>query len=315
MIRRPPRSTLFPYTTLFRARECEIQPVAPTDTIVSRVHAELTVGPTSGLVISDLGSTNGTFVNDERVTEPMPIRLGDRIMLGAGGPVLIVEGLGTAPTLPAARRQAPVGQKTLRRMITDAIAQAREERKQGRRGSTGFLRAVAAEVGKNQGRRLRWLTVFLAILALLLGGGVYGVYWLLSSEVRQTDQARRTGEDSARAETERLRRELEAARAAAAPAAPVERLRTQLESAQARTAELRAALERAQVALSSQLQAGEQRRVAAQGEVQRLRDELAAAERRAPPPAMIDSPPRAVSAAEQTTPGPDGELRGLPRAD
>jgi len=300
---------------LGRGRECEIQPVAPTDTIVSRVHAELTVGPTSGLVISDLSSTNGTFVNDERVTESMPIRLGDRIMLGAGGPVLIVEGLGTAPTLPAARRQAPVGQKTLRRMITDAIAQAREERKQGRRGSTGFLRAVAAEVGKDQGRRLRWLTVFLAILALLLGGGVYGVYWLLSSEVRQTDQARRTGEDSARAETERLRRELEAARAAAAPAALVESLRTQLESAQARTAELRAALERAQVALSSQLQAGEQRRIAAQGEVQRLRDELAAAERRAPSQAMIDSLRRAVSAAEQTTQGLDAKLRAIRATD
>src|SRR3989442_7670972 len=219
-----------------RGRECEIQPVAPTDTIVSRVHAELTVGPTSGLVISDLSSINGRLVNDERVTESMPIRLEDRIMLGAGGPVLIVEGLGPAPALPAARRQAPVGQKTLRRMITDAIAQAREERKQGRRGSTGFLRAVAAEVGKNQGRRLRWLTVFLAILALLLGGGVYGVDWLVSPELRPTDQARRTGEDSARAETERLRRELEAARAAAAPAAPVERLRTHPGAAPARPA-------------------------------------------------------------------------------
>src|SRR5947209_4559396 len=185
--------------------------------------------------------------------------MGVSILLGAGGPVLIVEGLGTAPTLPAARRQAPVGQKTLRRMITDAIAQAREERKQGRRGSTGFLRAVAAEVGRDQGRRLRWLTVFLAVLALLLGGGVYGVYWLLSSEVRQTDQARRTGEDSARAETERLRRELEAARAAAAAAALVESLRTQLESAQARPAELRRAQQRAQGALSPQSQGGARR--------------------------------------------------------
>src|SRR3989475_8408218 len=33
MIRRPPRSTLFPYTTLFRSQEREIERVGGTDTI------------------------------------------------------------------------------------------------------------------------------------------------------------------------------------------------------------------------------------------------------------------------------------------
>src|SRR5439155_1679597 len=166
---------------LGRGRECEVRPVGSSDTIVSRIHAELTVGSTSGLVVRDAGSTNGTFVNNEPVTDAVPVRLGDRIMLGKGGPVLIVEGLGTAPQL----------------------------------------------------------------------------------------------------------------------AALVESLRAQLRVAEASTADLRAALARAQAALSSQLEAGEQRRLAAQAEVQRLRDELSAAERRAPSPAMIDSLRRAVTAAEQ----------------
>src|SRR5207245_5268948 len=103
-----------------------------------------------------------------------------------------------------------------------------------------------------------------------------------------------------------------AARAAAAPAALVESLRAQLRVAEASTADLRAALARAQAALSSQLDAGEQRRLAAQAEVQRLRDELSAAERRAPSPAMIDSLRRAGTAAEQPTQRLGPKLRAHP---
>src|SRR6266571_8849107 len=76
---------------LGRGRECEVR-LAEAPDVVSRVHAELTVGSSGALVVRDAGSKNGTFVNDERVTEPLPIRLGDRIALGRGGPVLIVEG-------------------------------------------------------------------------------------------------------------------------------------------------------------------------------------------------------------------------------
>ena len=271
---------------LGRGRECEVQPVGPTDTIVSRVHAELTVGSTGGLVIRDVGSTNGTFVNDEPVIEPVPIRLGDRIMLGKGGPVLIVEGIGTAPQLPGAPRRSHVGPKTLRAMIGAAIAKAK-----------------------------RRLAAWVALLVLFFGAGVYGVYWLVSGEVQETERERRTASDSTRAETERLRRELGAARAAAAPATLVESLRVKLQAAEASTADLRATLARAQAALSSQLAAGEERRLAAQAEVQRLRDELAATERRAPSPATIDSLRRAVTAAEQQTQGLDAKLRAIRGSD
>jgi pSer/pThr/pTyr-binding forkhead associated (FHA) protein len=80
-----------------RGRECEIQVAATDDTTVSRVHAELTVGPSGGLVVRDAGSKNGTLVNGELVGAPVLVRLGDKIQLGKGGPVLLVEGLGTAP--------------------------------------------------------------------------------------------------------------------------------------------------------------------------------------------------------------------------
>ena len=105
---------------LGRGRECEVPLLDSSDRIVSRIHAELTVGPTGALVVCDVESSNGTFVNDKRITEPIPVRLGDRIMLGAGGPVLVVEGLGTSPGIrvPAAAR----GRKGVLARIRDAVA-------------------------------------------------------------------------------------------------------------------------------------------------------------------------------------------------
>lgn len=51
------------------------------DTEVSRRHAVLRAGP-GGLVIEDLGSSNGTFVNDQRISSSTPLRTGDVVMLG-----------------------------------------------------------------------------------------------------------------------------------------------------------------------------------------------------------------------------------------
>lgn len=300
-----------------RGKECEVQAVDASDRSVSRVHSELTVGPSGGLALRDVGSRNGTLLNGERITGAVPIRMGDKIQLGHGGPVLIVEGLGTLPSIPAAVRpvRGGVGQRTVAHLIGQALERAKEERRRGGRGSTAFLKAVAEQVGRSSGRKLRWLTTAIVALVVLLGGAVYGVYWLLSSEVALTEQARRTAEDSARAEVERLRRELSEARAAAAPAAQVELLRVQLESAQQVTSELRAALGRAQATLSQQMEAAEARRVDAQRDVERLRGDLAAAERRAPSPALIDSLRRAVTSAEAQAASLDAKLRAVRGVD
>lgn len=305
---------------LGRGRECEVQPVESSDRTVSRVHAELVVGAGGGLSLHDAESRNGTFLNGERVEGDVPIRIGDKIMLGDGGPVLIVEGLGTLPSMPAAvpppkpapkseskseskaeaksePKPAGVGKKTVARLIGEALADAKAVRQ------------------RSSGRKLRWLSATIVLLVLLLAGAVYGVYRLLSSQVAQTEQAFRTSEDSARAEVDRLRRELNDARAAAAPATQVDSLRQQLESAQQVTRELRAALDRAQAALSSQLAAGEAHRVEAQRDVERLRGELATAQRRAPSPALIDSLRHAVTAAEANAQSLDAKLRAVRGVD
>jgi pSer/pThr/pTyr-binding forkhead associated (FHA) protein/S1-C subfamily serine protease len=305
---------------LGRGKECEVRPVEGGEGVVSRVHAELTVGPSGGLSLRDVGSKNGTFLNGDRIQDPMPVRLGDRITLGPGGPVLVVEGIGTGP-MKAAPRPAPVpapeamGQKTVIGLINSALEQAREERRRGGRGSTAFLKAVAAEVGKDSRRKFRWITASIVIVVLLLGVGVFGVYQLLSQQVAQTEVARRSSEDSSRADAERLRQALDSARAQAAPAATVDSLRVQLESAQARTAELSQALGRAQSALSQQLSAGETQRQASQRDLQRLRDQLTEAQKSAPSSSQIDSLRRQVSAAEAQTASLDARMRAVRGTD
>jgi len=49
--------------------------------LVSRVHCRLTVLPDGGLEVHDLESTNGTFVNGERV-QTARVLTGDRIGVG-----------------------------------------------------------------------------------------------------------------------------------------------------------------------------------------------------------------------------------------
>lgn len=53
-----------------------------TSTLVSRRHCALDVKP-DGIWVRDLGSQNGTYVNDVAITEPMRLRGGDVLRIGA----------------------------------------------------------------------------------------------------------------------------------------------------------------------------------------------------------------------------------------
>jgi len=61
-----------------RAPECEIR---VTDTYASQQHARL-FGRQGGWYLEDLGSTNGTFVNDQRLGAPALVQPGDTIRVG-----------------------------------------------------------------------------------------------------------------------------------------------------------------------------------------------------------------------------------------
>ena len=52
------------------------------DSEISRVHARVYNDPAGQLIVEDLGSTNGTFVNGNRVTGATPLRAGDQVRVG-----------------------------------------------------------------------------------------------------------------------------------------------------------------------------------------------------------------------------------------
>jgi pSer/pThr/pTyr-binding forkhead associated (FHA) protein len=60
------------------------------DSEISRVHARVFHDPSGRLMIEDLGSTNGTFVNGNRVSGQQPLNSGDQVRVGQTS--LTVEG-------------------------------------------------------------------------------------------------------------------------------------------------------------------------------------------------------------------------------
>ena len=64
--------------TIGRQAQCDVQ---VQGTLVSRWHARI-VWTGKAYIVEDLGSTNGTFVNGERVVKAHALRSGDRLQLG-----------------------------------------------------------------------------------------------------------------------------------------------------------------------------------------------------------------------------------------
>ena len=61
-----------------RAEGCAIR---LSDTYVSQMHARL-FGQDGSWYVEDLGSTNGTFLNDRRVVQPVEVHAGDAVRVG-----------------------------------------------------------------------------------------------------------------------------------------------------------------------------------------------------------------------------------------
>jgi diguanylate cyclase (GGDEF)-like protein len=70
--------SLFGTLSIGRGRDADIRIQGDG---ISRQHARIHVSP-AGVVLEDLGSTNGSFVNGEKVVEQCPLNDGDKIQLG-----------------------------------------------------------------------------------------------------------------------------------------------------------------------------------------------------------------------------------------
>jgi len=85
-----------------RAATCELRFEGAAAKFVSSEHVEFEVGP-AGLAVTDLGSTNGVFIEDFRIQGRTPLRVGSQIRLGRTGPLLeVVDYAAPAELSPAA---------------------------------------------------------------------------------------------------------------------------------------------------------------------------------------------------------------------
>ena len=83
------------FQSLYLGRDpsCDVQFDADKDDLVSRSHAvvEWQDDDPTELTLSDLLSSNGTFLNGKRVHGAVPLKSGDKVQLGSTGPSMIVE--------------------------------------------------------------------------------------------------------------------------------------------------------------------------------------------------------------------------------
>ncbi len=305
-----------PRIRIGRAKECELRPAADDDTSVSRVHAEIEWKPDGALVVRDLGSRNGTYVNGASVDEEQLLKLGDRISLAPAGPTfLLVEAQGPVAvgSDPDANRAAP------------AAAGVPPSGKGSKRG-TSFFHHLIEESSRKTSARIRWIVW---TFVFLLAGAVGVMYRISEQQVRETtarleEQSRLLAEQRAAADSlrraaadeyERLRQELEQALQAAAPVTVLDSLRDALTEARERTDALEANLLRAQESLNRQLAVGESLQLAAQRELLRVRSELSRAVGSRESAALLDSLRQAVRLAEEQASDMEAQLRAVKGSD
>ncbi|NUQ40019.1 MAG: trypsin-like peptidase domain-containing protein [Calditrichaceae bacterium] len=156
---------------------------AKEDIRASGNHAEIRLEE-GRFLLYDLNSTNGTFVNGNRVSERQVLKDGDVIEFGKGGPQVRCEIPAAAPaTLRAtsvsagegAQKSGGPGVKTVQMMIQDALAQAKQSRG-GRFGSTTvFMREMVSQAVTKSSQKLRIVS---AVIVVLLLGSVGGLIYM-----------------------------------------------------------------------------------------------------------------------------------------
>jgi pSer/pThr/pTyr-binding forkhead associated (FHA) protein len=127
---------------LGRDAACDVR-TESSAAMVSRRHAEIR-RESSGFVVYDNNSFNGTLINEQRISAPTPLYHEDRIQLGIGGPVLRF----VAPALAAPKGANLAGQRSLPGVHLADILPPQE--KVG--AKTMFFKAddFAASAAKNQ---------------------------------------------------------------------------------------------------------------------------------------------------------------------
>jgi hypothetical protein len=97
-----------PILRIGRDPECELSLEGADGHAVSWNHARIELGR-DGAMVADIGSSNGTLLNDQRINQPTPVRVGDRVQLGHTGATLTITELDlSAPPVQEPPKRRPV---------------------------------------------------------------------------------------------------------------------------------------------------------------------------------------------------------------
>lgn len=208
---------------------------ADRDDLVGREHAKIERDPDTenGFLLSDLNSTNGTFINNKRITGKMKIVPGDEIQFGPGGPKFQfdVEPRPSNTTKPT--RIIETGAPTpLTRVvetsaaaasggISDSIStQPHNKTTVGKATVERMISHNVAETKKKERTNFALVGGAAAIAVLVLFGAVIGgAYWYNSSQNKQLQDQIASQTDDAQKKSDELKKQLEDEKASAPKAA------------------------------------------------------------------------------------------------
>lgn len=162
------------------------------DDLVGRQHARLERDPAdpNGFLLTDLNSTNGTFVNKNKVTGTVKLNIGDTVQFGPNGPEFMFDVEPRPENFAKATRMVDAGATgaPATRMVDTSAAGAGATAGGKAPGTVGkatverMISHSVAETKKSQGRKYGVIGAVAGLLGLLLLVGVAaGGYWYFTS--------------------------------------------------------------------------------------------------------------------------------------
>ena len=157
------------------------------DDLVGREHAKIAVDPANpnGFLLTDMNSTNGTFVNKQKVTGTVKLNIGDNVQFGPGGPEFTFDVEPRPENYAKATRMVETGASAppATRMVTTPTATAggKAPGTVGKATVERMISETVTETKKAQGRKFGAIGAVAGLLVLILvAAAIGGGYWYYS---------------------------------------------------------------------------------------------------------------------------------------
>jgi len=157
------------------------------DDLVGREHAKIAVDPANpnGFLLTDMNSTNGTFVNKQKVTGTVKLNIGDNVQFGPGGPEFTFDVEPRPENYAKATRMVETGASAppATRMVTTPTATAggKPPGSVGKATVERMISETVTETKKAQGRKFGAIGAVAGLLVLILvAAAIGGGYWYYS---------------------------------------------------------------------------------------------------------------------------------------